>query len=43
MKGRSLLGAETIVQGSNAFLQWLDWDRSRKWEQQDGQPFGIAN
>ncbi|HAZ49546.1 MAG TPA: hypothetical protein DDW76_10205 [Cyanobacteria bacterium UBA11369] len=35
--------AESTVKGSNAFLQWLDWERSRKWEQADGQPFGISN
>jgi hypothetical protein len=35
--------AEITVQGSNAFLQWLDLERSRKWEQADGQPFGISN
>lgn len=35
--------AEITVQGSNAFLQWLDLERSRKWEQEDGQPFGISN
>jgi hypothetical protein len=35
--------AETFAQGSNIFLQWLDLDRSQKLEQQDGQPFGIAN
>ncbi len=23
--------AETFAQGSNVFLQWLDWERSRKW------------
>jgi uncharacterized protein YecT (DUF1311 family) len=35
--------AETFAQGSNIFLQWLDLDRSQKWEQQIAEPFGIAN
>jgi hypothetical protein len=35
--------AENSAKASNVFLQWLDWERSRNREQQDGQPFGISN